>query len=62
MLYPHNHHFVVVVVVVVENGGGGDSETGALRTAFADQLSSLGSDSTGSHSTGTGGDSSVYKG
>ena len=38
----------------------GESDTGPVRSAFADQLSSLGSDSTGSHSTG--GESSIYKG
>ena len=36
------------------------TDTGPVRSAFADQLSSLGSDSTSSHSTG--GESSVYKG
>ena len=37
-----------------------EADAGPVRSAFADQLSSLGSDSTSSQSTG--GESSIYRG
>ena len=51
---------LLLTLCVCADNSSTDSETGPVRSAFADQLSSLGSDSTSSHSTG--GESSVYRG